>query len=69
MSRLKIDTDTEISWCFWCRGWHDLHRHHYLKRFSRWGDKQLERIAYSVAIFALICFGLALLIAVAALLD
>jgi hypothetical protein len=67
-----LPQDTEITWCFWCREYHGSEKfcfgtsHQWLKiyqqKFIASADRWLERIAYSVALFALGCFFIALLI-------
>jgi hypothetical protein len=79
LSRVRgLPQDTEITYCPWCRKFHGIEvfcpttLHRWLKygyrSFIALGERWLERFAYSVAILALGCFVIALLIAVAGLL-
>jgi hypothetical protein len=76
---VKLPTEDEELWsCFFCRKWHGFEVFcpitcvHWLKRwyrlFKQFIERWLERLAYSVAIFAMACFVIALAIALGGLL-
>ena len=75
----QLPEDTEVLYCFFCRKWHGLEVFCFgnLHRWLRIGfyivqqfcERWLERAAYAVAIFALACFAIALVIALAGLLP
>ena len=74
-----LPEDTEIWHCYFCREWHGLEKfcpttcRIWLGRWYRKAgiivDQIMEKAAYTVAIFALGCFALALAIAVVGLLG